>query len=85
MPLLLFAIGARRIPLTTLGLLQYRAVDPVRALISLLGERFGADRLANFALIWALLALYTGDGWRAGWRDAADKAAAAEALAGGPD
>ena len=58
-PLLLFASGARRIPLSVLGLLQY--VTPT--LQFLLGvwmfhEAFSADRLAGFVLIWAALALF---------------------------
>ncbi|WP_036176363.1 EamA family transporter RarD [Massilia sp. 9096] len=62
-PLLLFASGARRIPLSVLGLLQY--VTPT--LQFLLGvwmfhEAFSADRLAGFVLIWAALALFALEG-----------------------
>jgi chloramphenicol-sensitive protein RarD len=62
-PLLLFASGARRIPLSVLGLLQY--LSPT--LQFLLGvwifhEAFTADRLVGFALIWAALALFAIEG-----------------------
>lgn len=62
-PLLLFASGARRIPLSVLGLLQY--VTPT--LQFLLGvwmfhEAFSADRLAGFVLIWCALALFALEG-----------------------
>jgi chloramphenicol-sensitive protein RarD len=61
-PLLLFAYGAKRIRLSTLGLLQY--LTPTVQLI--LGvwffqEPFPASRAFSFAFIWAALALYTID------------------------
>lgn len=62
-PLLLFAYGAQRIRLTTLGLLQYLAPS-VQFLIGifLYQEPFDAARLQAFALIWAGLVLYSADG-----------------------
>ena len=71
-PLLLFAAGARRLKLATLGLVQYLA--PTLQL--LLGvwvyhEPFDARRLVGFAFIWAGLALVSADAlglWR--WRQA---------------
>ena len=62
MPLLLFAYGARRIRLSTLGLLQYIA-PTVQLLIGLAvyHESFGPTRLTSFAFIWAALAVYTAD------------------------
>jgi chloramphenicol-sensitive protein RarD len=62
-PLLLFASGARQIPLSVLGLLQY--LSPT--LQFLLGvwmfhEAFTADRLVGFALIWGALALFAIEG-----------------------
>lgn len=62
-PLLLFASGARKIPLSVLGLLQY--LSPT--LQFLLGvwvfhEAFSMARLAGFAVIWAALALYAAEG-----------------------
>jgi len=64
-PLLLFAAGARRLPLTTIGLLQYL----VPSLNFLLGaflyhEPLSAARLVSFAFIWAALALYSVETWR---------------------
>ncbi len=66
LPLLLFTAGARRLPLATIGLLQY--ISPTIQLglgVWLFGEPFGGARLAGFVLIWAALALYSADGW---WR-----------------
>lgn len=59
-PLLLFAAGARRIRLGTLGVLQY--ITP--SMTFLLGawlyrEPVDALKLASFGLIWLALALYT--------------------------
>lgn len=62
-PLLLFGAGARRIPLSVLGLLQY--ISPsMQFLIGVLlfREPFSLPRLAGFALIWAALALYALEG-----------------------
>lgn len=59
-PLLLFASGARRIPLSLLGLLQY--IGPTLQLLLgvwLYHEPFGGARLAGFALIWGALAVYS--------------------------
>jgi chloramphenicol-sensitive protein RarD len=61
-PLLLFAYGAQRIRLTTLGLLQY--IGPtVQFLIGLLvyREPFDTGRLQAFTLIWIGLAVYSAD------------------------
>lgn len=66
-PLLLFAYGARRIPLSLVGILQY--IGPTIQLllgIWLYHEPFGDDKLIGFALIWLALALYSTEGlWRA--------------------
>lgn len=65
-PLLLFAAGARRISLTTLGLLQYIGPTLQLALgLWLFHEPFSAARLVGFVLIWLALALYSAEGW---WR-----------------
>lgn len=64
-PLLLFAAGARRITMTTLGLLQYIAPTLQFALgVWLYHEPLAASRLAGFALIWAALAVYSLEGLR---------------------
>jgi chloramphenicol-sensitive protein RarD len=61
-PLVLFAYGARRLRLATLGLLQYIAPS-VQFLIGLLvyREPFDAARLYACMLIWCGLAIYTAD------------------------
>jgi chloramphenicol-sensitive protein RarD len=62
-PLLLFASGARRIPLSVLGLLQYLSPTLQFLLgVWLFHEPFGAERLAGFALIWIALALFALEG-----------------------
>ena len=66
-PLIGFAYGVRRIPFSLVGLLQY--IAPTLQL--LLGvffykEAFGPERAVGFAIIWAGLLLYAGEGlWRA--------------------
>lgn len=68
-PLLLFAYGARRIPLSVVGLLQY--IGPSIQLmlgVWLYGEPFGGARLLGFGLIWAGLALYSAEGLWRGWQ-----------------
>ncbi len=65
LPLLLFAAGARRIPMTTLGVLQYIGPTIQFALgVWLFHEPFAGPRLAGFALIWLALVIYTAEGWR---------------------
>jgi chloramphenicol-sensitive protein RarD len=61
-PLLLFASAARRIPLTTLGLLQY--LTPTGQLLCgvlVLGEPLPPERLAGFALVWIALLILAVD------------------------
>jgi len=62
-PLFLFAYGARLIPYSTVGVLQY--IGPTGQLacaIWYFGEPFGRARVAGFVLIWAALILYAVDG-----------------------
>ncbi len=61
-PLLLFAIGARRLPMSTMGFLQYSAPS-ISFLVAILfyGEPMNVTRLLAFAAIWTGLALYTAD------------------------
>jgi len=62
-PLLLFAYGARRIPLSLVGLLQY--IGPSLQLLIgvwLFNEPFGGSKLIGFALIWSGLLIYSVDG-----------------------
>lgn len=71
-PLLLFAFGARRLRMTTLGVLQYIA-PTVQLIIGIwvYHETFGRSRAAGFAFIWAALAIYTADNIWAARRPAA--------------
>ena len=64
--LVLFAYGARRIPYSTVGLLQYIAPSMQLLLgVFLYHEPFGGSRAVGFALIWTALAIYATDGlWR---------------------
>ena len=63
-PLLLFAAGARRITMATLGTLQYVSPSLQFALgIWFFGEPLARERLVSFALIWLALALYSADGF----------------------
>lgn len=77
-PLLLFAAGARRVPLSTMGFLQY-ITPSILALMGvfLYGETFAGPRAVGFVFIWVALLLYTAEGLWAGRRAAAARAAAA--------
>ncbi len=58
LPLWLFAFGARRVRLSTMGFLQY--IAPTISLViavAIYDEPFGTVRLISFGLIWAALAL----------------------------
>lgn len=64
-PLLLFASAARRLPLTTVGLLQYLA--PVLQFmfgVLVFHESMPAPRLGGFALVWVALVMLSVDGLR---------------------
>lgn len=68
-PLLLFSYGARLIPLSLVGLLQY--IGPSLQLllgVFLYGEPFGGDKLLGFALIWSGLVLYSAEGLLRTWQ-----------------
>ncbi|MGB3684553.1 MAG: EamA family transporter RarD [Ornithinimicrobium sp.] len=61
-PLLFFAAAARRVPLTTIGLLQF--LTPVLQLLTavvLLGEQMPDSRWWGFIVVWAALAVLTVD------------------------
>jgi chloramphenicol-sensitive protein RarD len=60
LPLVLFGYGARRLALSTIGVLQY--VNPtLQGLMAVvvLGEPLGRLQMATFALIWLGLLLYS--------------------------
>ncbi len=67
-PLLLFAAGARRIPLSLVGILQYTS-PTIQFLLGvfLYREPFSATKLVGFVLIWLALLIYSGESlWQ--WR-----------------
>lgn len=73
-PLLWFTHGARRLPLATVGMLQYLAPTGQFLLAVLVyHEPFGRVQLVAFAIIWTALALYTWDARRGRRRAAAVK------------
>lgn len=64
-PLLLFAAAARRLPLTTLGSLQF--VAPIMQFligVAVFGEEMAPTRWLGFVLIWCALAVLSVDGYR---------------------
>lgn len=64
-PLVLFTSAARRLPLSTLGFIQYLAPTGQFLLAVLVyGEPLASERLAAFALIWAGLVVFSADLWR---------------------
>lgn len=65
-PLLLFAAAASRVPLVTIGLLQF--VAPVLQLMCavLLGEQLTLSRWVGFGIVWVALAVLTLDSVRVG-------------------
>ena len=64
-PLFLFAFGARALPYSTVGVLQYIAPSlQLLCGVLLYHESFGTALAAGFALLWAALLIYAVDGWR---------------------
>jgi chloramphenicol-sensitive protein RarD len=64
-PLLLFAAAASRIPLSTMGLLQY--LTPLMQLsigVFVYDEAMPPARLAGFVIVWLALAVFTADSLR---------------------
>jgi len=64
LPLLCFALAARRLPLVTIGLLQYLS-PTLQFLLGLwvFHEPLQPARLVGFVFIWAGLAVYSGHAW----------------------
>lgn len=64
-PLLLFGAAAQRIPLATVGVLQYIA-PTLQLLVGLtvLNEQLTTATFFGFAMVWTALALYTADSMR---------------------
>ncbi|MET7640251.1 EamA family transporter RarD [Streptomyces sp. NPDC005438] len=81
-PLVLFGAAAVRLPLSTVGLLQYLAPASMFVLgVLAFHEEMPAERLAGFALVWLALAVLTTDALRQARRSRV--AARAVARAGG--
>ncbi|OGP59208.1 MAG: hypothetical protein A2V65_12470 [Deltaproteobacteria bacterium RBG_13_49_15] len=61
-PLLLFTIGARRLHMSTIGILQYIAPSSTFLLaVFIYGEPFSRAKLWTFMLIWIALCIYSAD------------------------
>ncbi|MDP5227995.1 MULTISPECIES: EamA family transporter RarD [Arthrobacter] len=61
-PLVFFGASASRLPLTTIGMLQYFA-PTLQLLVAtlVLGEHMGPERWVGFGLVWAALLVLTAD------------------------
>jgi len=60
LPLILFSYGARRLAMSTVGIVQY--INPTlqfMCAVFIFGEPFGPVHFGAFALIWTALALYS--------------------------
>ena len=66
-PLVLFAYGARLVPYSTIGILQFVAPSMQLACgLLVFGESIGPERMAGFVLIWMGLLVYVANAlWRA--------------------
>ena len=63
-PLLLFAIAAKRMPYSTLGFIQFLAPTIVFVLgLTVFQQELQIVQLASFLLIWTALAIFVGDLW----------------------
>ncbi|MGH3892938.1 MAG: EamA family transporter, partial [Rhodococcus qingshengii] len=69
LPLLLFGVAAQRVPLATMGMLQY--LTPALQMawgVAVMHEDMPASRWIGFVLIWAALVIFTTDTFVAGRR-----------------
>jgi chloramphenicol-sensitive protein RarD len=65
LPLVWFAAAARKLPLTTIGLLQFSSPSATFLLgILAYGEPFSGAEAVTFACVWVALGLYTADALR---------------------
>jgi chloramphenicol-sensitive protein RarD len=65
LPLLAFGAAAIRIPLSTLGAIQYVTPTVIFLLgITVFGESMPALRWVGFVLVWIALVIFTADAWR---------------------
>jgi len=62
-PLLLFVIGARRLKLSTVGMLQYIApTGQFLCALLLFGEALSSERLVAFIVVWIAVLLFVAEG-----------------------
>lgn len=74
-PLLLFAIAARRMPYSTLGFIQFLAPTLVFLQgLFIFGQQLRTVQLGSFLLIWTAIAIFVADLW---WRSRKPRAATA--------
>jgi chloramphenicol-sensitive protein RarD len=84
LPLIWFAASARKLPLTTIGLLQFTSPSATFVLgVFVYDEPFSAGAATTFACIWLALLLYVADALRARGGRAAAALAARRASDGG--
>lgn len=76
LPLVMFTIGAKRLSLTTIGIIQYLAPTLQFATgVYVYGEAFETEQLITFALIWLAVVIFSWDAYRAQRRRRASQAA----------
>lgn len=64
LPLLFFALAARRLPLTTLGMMQFLAPTLNFGVAVYYGEVLTTAHIICFACIWLAISLFIYDAWR---------------------
>ena len=64
LPLLFFALAARRLPLTTLGMMQFLAPTLNFGVAVYFGETLTTAHMICFACIWVAIGLFVYDAWR---------------------
>jgi chloramphenicol-sensitive protein RarD len=74
-PLLLFALAARRLSLTTLGFMQFLAPTLQFCVALFYGEQFTTPRMICFLCIWIAVTLFSADAIRNSRRPVSDPAA----------
>ncbi|NGO67194.1 EamA family transporter RarD [Streptomyces boncukensis] len=82
LPLIFFGAAAVRLPLSTIGLLQYMAPATMFILgVTVFHEEMPPERWAGFGLVWLALCVLTWDALRAARRGRAELRAAADKAA----
>lgn len=79
-PLALFAYAARRLPLSTLGFLQFIMPTLIFVIAMLTGERLSPLSAVSFVFIWSGVAVYLGGAWVAARRASYTKVPSDNAL-----